>query len=180
MKKPIGLAAARAVRQRGATMIEILVSLVIATLGLVSLVALQARAYSAEAESYDRAQALMILEDMVQRINANRTRSGSYLTSDFGADASPGDCASADLASRDLCEWNEALTRILPGARACIETPGTSSTGLPGTEVLVTVVWRGTSSLGLPVASCAEDDFASEPGLRRAVSTVVRIGDLDG
>lgn len=159
-------------------MIEVLVSLVIVALGLGALIGLQVRAYSGEAESYDRAQALMVLQDMVQRINGNRTNSPDYVSSDFGTESPPGDCASATLAERDLCEWNRTLVRLLPGARACVEVPAVPSTGLPGTELRITVVWRGTLATSAPAAACAQAEFAAQPALRRAVSSVLRIGDL--
>ncbi|AKJ29477.1 type IV pilus assembly protein PilV [Caldimonas brevitalea] len=161
-------------------MIEVLISLVISAIGLGALIALQSRAYSAEAESYDRAQALMVLEDMVQRLNANRTQSVAYVSSAFGTATPPGDCDGAQLAARDLCEWNDMLTRLLPGARACITTPAMTSTGLPGREVRVTVVWRGSAPLAAPVATCAQADFQAQPALRRAVTAVVRFGNLAG
>ncbi|MCW7539434.1 type IV pilus modification protein PilV [Aquabacterium sp. A7-Y] len=171
---------ARAHRQQGAMMIEVLVSLVISAIGLGALIALQSRSYSAEAESYDRTQALLVLEDMVQRINGNRSRWADYASTAFGAESEVGDCDSALLADKDLCEWNQLLVRLLPGARACIETLAASSTGLPGSEVRVTVVWRGTTPTAAPASSCAEEDFEPNPAVRRAVGAVVRIGDLAG
>jgi type IV pilus assembly protein PilV len=167
-------------RQRGATLIEVLVSLIVSAIGLGALIALQARAYSAEAESYDRAQALIVLDDMVQRINLNRGSAASYVSSAFGTSAPPGDCNSTDLAARDLCQWNGILTRTLPGARACIDQPAAPSTGLAGTELRVTVVWRGTAATAAPAAQCAQADFADTPRLRRAVTVVARIGNLEG
>ena len=53
-------------------MIEVLVSLVILLLGLLGLIGLQAKAHNAEIESYQRAQAIVLLQDMFDRMNANR------------------------------------------------------------------------------------------------------------
>ena len=53
-------------------MIEVLVSLVVLLLGLLGLVGLQAKAGHAEMESYQRAQAIALLQDITDRMNANR------------------------------------------------------------------------------------------------------------
>ncbi|MDP2155736.1 MAG: type IV pilus modification protein PilV, partial [Sulfuricella sp.] len=66
----VGLAHLR--RERGFGMIEVLVSLFILLTGLLGLAGLLARSQQAEMESYQRAQALVLLQDMVARINANR------------------------------------------------------------------------------------------------------------
>src|SRR5919202_6329509 len=62
----------------GFTLIEVLISLLILTFGLLGLAGLQGVAQRAEAESYQRAQALVLLQDMVDRINANRKVAGCY------------------------------------------------------------------------------------------------------
>jgi type IV pilus assembly protein PilV len=53
-------------------MIEVLVSVVILLIALLGTAGLIARSGQSEMESYQRAQALTLLKDMVARINANR------------------------------------------------------------------------------------------------------------
>src|SRR5207237_10025490 len=67
-----------ALRSRGFTLIEVLISLLILTFGLLGLAALQGRAQQAEVESYQRAQALVLVQDMVDRINSTRKAAGCY------------------------------------------------------------------------------------------------------
>src|SRR3954466_175350 len=62
----------RATRHAGFTLIEVLVALVVLLLGLLGVVGLQAKAHHAELESYQRAQALVLLEDISDRLNTNR------------------------------------------------------------------------------------------------------------
>src|SRR5689334_10269557 len=62
----------RANRSSGLIMIEVLVALVLVLLGLMGLIGLQARAHEGEMESYQRAQALVLLRDMVDSIEAHR------------------------------------------------------------------------------------------------------------
>lgn len=65
-------------RQSGFTMIEVLVSILIIVLGLLGLAGLQARMQQAEFESYQRTQALILLNDMVDRININRVTASCF------------------------------------------------------------------------------------------------------
>ena len=51
---------------------EVLITMIIILIGLLGIVALQAKAQVAELEAYQRAQALIILSDIVDRINVNR------------------------------------------------------------------------------------------------------------
>lgn len=57
---------------RGFSMIETLIAILIVVVGLLGLAGLQARAQVSELESYQRAQALVLLYDMVDKINNNR------------------------------------------------------------------------------------------------------------
>jgi len=59
-------------RSQGFNLLEVLVAIVIVMVGLLGLAGLQARAHVAELESYQRAQALVLLYDMMDRLNNNR------------------------------------------------------------------------------------------------------------
>lgn len=59
-------------------MIEVLVSLVILMVGLLGLAGLMVQSQRSEMESYQRVQALVLLQDMVGRINANRNVASCY------------------------------------------------------------------------------------------------------
>lgn len=69
--------------ETGATMIEVLVSLIILMVGLLGLAGLMVQSQRSEMESYQRVQALILLQDMVGRINANRNVAAN-LTSCYG------------------------------------------------------------------------------------------------
>ncbi len=77
--------AIRAPRQTGLTLVEVLVSVVILLVGLLGLAALMTNSQKAESESYQRAQALLLLQDMVGRINANRAVAACYAITDATA-----------------------------------------------------------------------------------------------
>lgn len=59
-------------RQTGFNLLEVLVSLLIVTVGLLGLAGTQVLAQRAEQESYQRAQAMVVMSDIIDRISANR------------------------------------------------------------------------------------------------------------
>ncbi len=59
-------------------MIELLVTLFVIAFGLLGLASLQVRIHQAEFEAYNRAQALVLLDAVVNRINANRATAPCY------------------------------------------------------------------------------------------------------
>lgn len=65
-------------RQAGFNMLEILFSLLVVTTGLLGLAGTQVVAQRAELESYQRAQAIVLMTDIVDRINTNRKGAVCY------------------------------------------------------------------------------------------------------
>lgn len=167
-------------RQRGAALLEVLVAMLIIAFGVLGYVGLQARTTVATLEGYQRAQALVLLNDITQRINLNRTAAASYVASDLGA-TDPGACPANPAAARDLCEWTHLIrgaaevqdgvqVGAVQSARGCIDDLGSN-------QYLVSVVWQGVQASGPSPLACGSGDYPDE-NLRRGVSTVVRIGDL--
>lgn len=178
-----GHAAARRT-QTGTSMIEVLISIVIVVLGLLGLAGLQSRAQLAEAESFQRAQAIVLLQDMVDRINSNRKNALSYETPGVGTGVAEGNCAALNGAALDLCEWNNALlgasesagglkVGAMIGARGCVQA---ISNVMPF-EFLVSVVWQGVNETVIPGTACGAGQYGNER-TRRALTSTVKIGCL--
>ena len=178
----------------GVTMIEVLISIVILTLGLLGFGGLQARMHLAEIESFQRAQAVILLQDMVDRLNANRRNASSYVTADPLGTSSALDCSApgTDVALKDRCEWSTALTgaaetKVSGGAtvrigtmneaRGCITNPVT----IMPREFVVSVVWQGIVPTAAPTATdCGAGvaAYGSDDKLRRSMIARVKIGCL--
>jgi type IV pilus assembly protein PilV len=177
-------------RQRGTSMIEVLVAMVVLAVGLLGLVSLQAKLQVLQIESYQRAQALMLLNDMAARITLNRENAASYETpSPLGVGMTcPG--TSATRQDADIAEWCELLqgvaetqgtTRLgaMAGARGCVEAIGAN-------EYLVTVAWQGLAPVAAPpvAVGCGAGEYGAVgtacegDACRRVVTTVVRIATL--
>ena len=173
----------------GTSMIEVLVTIVILALGLLGLVGLQSRLQVSEMESYQRAQALILINDMASRISANRNNAASYVTSAIGSGMTcPTTTSTRQLA--DMSEWCYALQGAaektgtsnigaMVGGRGCVE-----STGIAG-EYLITVAWQGMAPISAPPAgvSCGSGSYDNSASCtndrcRRVVTTIVRIAAL--
>ena len=108
-------------KQRGFTMLEILVSLLLIVFGLLGMLGLQAQATVAEFESYQRGQALVLAQDMVDRINANRKNAASYVTASALGTSSQ-DCsvltALADQSLSERLKMSPSTDRYWPPVEA--------------------------------------------------------------
>ncbi len=184
----------RAARQHGASLIEVLVTIVILGFGMLGLVGLQSRLQVSEMEAYQRAQALILLDDMAQRITANRSFATSYVTGTTTPLGTGSNCTldtSATRAVQDVCEWTNALQGAAEmqgtskvgafiGGRGCVENLGNG-------EYMVTIAWQGLGPLVAPPASigCGQGQYNGAAGsscvndlCRRAITTIVRIATL--
>jgi len=188
--------------QRGTSLIEVLVTMVILAFGLLGAAGLQARLQLADMESYQRAQALVLMDDIASRIATNRANAAAYVTGASNPLGSTGNACPtpgtpATLQQLDSVQWCNALkgaaevagankVGAMLGARGCVEalTPTTNN------EYLVTVAWQGLAPVSAPPASiaCGANLYNGAVGstssncaadrCRRVVTTVVRIAGL--
>lgn len=180
--------------QVGASLIEVLVTLVIIAFGLLGVVGLQTRLQLSEIESYQRSQALLLVGDMANRIAINRQSADAYLTTAASPLGAGMTCptVSTTVAQRDLAEWCNALkgagettqagavqVGAMVGGRGCVEKAGA--------DYVVTVAWQGFTPIAAPPASvaCGAGSYNAATGgscandlCRRTVTTVVRIASL--
>jgi len=179
-------------RQRGALLIEALASLLLVAFGLMALAGLHATMQAAVFESFQRTQALVLVQDMAHRLEANQAQAAAYVTPDAvgTGDGLPADCrgAGGTRAEVDRCEWSSLLkgasamagsdaVGAMVGGRGCIEQvqPPDPSAGVcqPGVY-RVTVAWQGFQATVAPALACGEGRYAREV-LRRTISTQVLV-----
>ena len=176
-----------AVSERGATLIEVLVTIIILTFGLLSMAALQVSMQRAQAESYHRSHAVLLLQDMVDRVNANRDNALNYVTTRaLGAGNTVQDCTGLTGAALDLCEWNNALLGTaestasgqqaggMIGARGCI----TNVVATMPREFVVAVTWQGRVPTVAPASTTCGQGLYGNEQMRRALIARVTIGCL--
>jgi type IV pilus assembly protein PilV len=172
---------------RGVTMIEVLVAIAILTFGMLGVASLQFQLQNAELEAYQRTQAIVLLQDMVDRINANRRNAAQYVTASPLGTAGTIDCsAPATLAQKDQCAWHAALLGAsetkgsvqlgaMTGARGCLSNP----VAVMPRQVIVAVAWQGGSRTAAPGATaCGQGSYGSDDKFRRAMVASITIGCL--
>ena len=95
-------------KQRGFTLIEVLVTFLIVAIGLLGLGALQINTMNNSFETYQRALVASIVDDMAARIrmNAGAAMAGEY----FLAKPQSTTCSEMMGSQRDLCEWHAQIT----------------------------------------------------------------------
>src|SRR5207247_664411 len=133
---------------------------VILTFGLLGLVGLQTRLQVSEMEAYQRAQALVLLDDMANRIASNRGFADSYVTGTTSPLGTGNTCTYASTSTRqvqDSCEWSNALqgaaetsgtskVGAVVGGRGCVESLGSN-------EYMVSIAWQGLQPISAPPTS---------------------------
>ena len=175
-------------RQRGTSLIEVLVTVVILATGLLGVAGLQSRLQVSEMETYQRTQAMILLEDMAHRLSANRINAASYITTTAVAGSAACESATATLRDLDMREWCSAL-------KGAAEKSGTSNVGamiggrgcvqlLSSNEYMITVAWQGMAPVSAPSSgvSCGKDLYdggqCADDKCRRAVTTIIRFARL--
>ncbi|MGD2139734.1 MAG: type IV pilus modification protein PilV [Burkholderiales bacterium] len=188
-------------RQAGFAMMESLMSMAVLLFGLLGIVGLQAKTQTSQFEVYQRAQALLLLDDMVNRISANRYAAPCYAVTD-GAGGTPylgtdgagyrgstactavaGTAQTRLIAERAMADWDALLKGAaekegavergaMIGARGCVSFDPVTDT------YTVTVAWQGTLPTMAPAVDCANGEYGPDTQ-RRAVSTTLRIANLN-
>ena len=167
--------------QRGAAMIEAMITMLVIAFGALGFVGLQARTALSQIEGYQRSQALILLNDISTRISINRVNAVNYLGDNIGM-VDLGDCTTRTVwADKDLCEWSLLIrgsTELqgsmklgtLTGARGCITSPAAN-------KYLISIAWQGVQATGAPSNICGQNAYSNE-NMRRVVNTVVQIATL--
>lgn len=170
-----------AVGDRGFSMIEVLVTLVITAFGLLALSGFVTRATALTVDGTQRARASALLADMSTRLANNKAGAATYVSATVHGEAVR-DCTALAAAALDLCEWNNLLVgthdanaagnAAFLGFRGCVTRPNALEP-----VFVVTVAW-GSVAAGVPPAdACAAGAFGDD-SLRRVLRSQVRVATL--
>ena len=196
---------APAKRFAGFALVESMVTVVVVAFGLLGVAGLVSRSFVTEVEAMQRAQAAMLLQDMVTRIEGNRGNAAAYVTGDSGitgyisTTTQSGTTAfsyvscdpAAPTVDRDRCAWGQLLAGgneridntnagVLVGAMGCVHEIDAFNR-----IYAVTIAWQGASAGAAPLVDnnfaptgCGRDQFGNE-NQRRLMTTLLRIGTLN-
>lgn len=128
----------------GMTLIEVLVTLVIISVGLLGVAAMQLSTVRNNYDAFVRSQAAVLASDILDRVRANRNVALRTTAYNIAIGAAPP--ADGSRASTDITDWKATLLAQLPrGDGAITVTPIAAPAG-PGTAppraiVTITIQW---------------------------------------
>ena len=166
----------RARKQSGFGIMEVLVALVVLSLGLLSIAGLQIISIRSVHGSFVRGQAMLSAYAIADRMRANRlavrdldgTAIGFYNSADGATYQAPTDnnctedagaataCTGAEMAAHDLFEWNQSLAGRLPNGQGTVCIDATSNDGTPavpacdgvGSSYAIKIWWTDIEQAG--------------------------------
>jgi len=152
MRRPVQSPSTCAAAQHGSVMIEALVSIVVTSLAMLASAALAINASKVNQTGRYRAEAVLLVNDIAERIGANppAAAAGTYaLAAGSGqpdpndvaaaADCSADACSATQHAQSDLIAWRSQMAARLPQATA--QLTFTAAAGSTPARYAVTVNW---------------------------------------
>jgi len=127
METSMSIPAKAGIRQRGATLLEALIGILIFSIGILALVGMQALAIKHMSDAKYRSDAAFLANEIIGQMWVNRASLGSF--------AYPG--AGAPPVAID--SWVTSIQNALPGVTAAANLP---IIAVAGTTVTVTVRWQ--------------------------------------
>ena len=132
-------------RHAGFSLIEVLIALVILSVGLLGIAAMVSVSLKSRDSSYQRTQAMALANAMLDRMRANRstvTTGGYDLAAGPDSDTAPDcyttTCTKDQIAVLDQVEWKNDLARLLPDGDGSITTVAVAQL----TQVTITITWN--------------------------------------
>jgi type IV pilus assembly protein PilV len=113
-------------RARGVSLVEVLVALVVLSVGMLGVAALFVQSVRSSRAALLRTQAVNLVSDMSERIRANANAGAAYDLGAYGdrpalrgcaptATSAGTNCGVLNLAEDDLAQWLAAVREALPG-----------------------------------------------------------------
>ena len=145
-------------QQSGFTLIEVMVSVLVLSIGLVGVAALQGVSLKNTQSAFMRSQATALAYDIADRMRANvlSARTGLYDSDSYDPPAkvtackSTTGCTAQNMAEHDLAEWNAAIETYLPMGAGVVCVDSTPDDGVSaasaacdgsGTQIAVKIWW---------------------------------------
>lgn len=187
-------------RARGFTMIEVMITVLVLSVGMLAIVSLQATAKRSTHQAWQRSLAVNLADSIIERIRINPSQAASYATG-LGAAALGGGkkgtpstncrtnaCDADKVVAWDLWQWEQMLdgaAAVDPGNKkaggliephGCIVFEAAAGGSTPNTgKIRVFVTWHGLTETTDAVQDanlvCGPDDADSQATRRQVVAS---------
>jgi type IV pilus assembly protein PilV len=134
-------------QQRGVSLIESMIALLVISIGLLGIAALQVTAMKQNTSALNHSQAVWIGYNIADRIRANFDQFDKYAgidtKSSYTQDCATSACTAPQMVTSDAAEWS-TIVQNLPGGHGLISSPSAD-------ELLIKVMWddEGTDAAGI-------------------------------
>ena len=136
--------------QRGISLIESLVAIVVMALGILGILGVQMRTLADTQTTVHRAQAIRLIEDLSERMKTNPNALGTInnYVLDFSDEPTPDDdecasgCSYGDQATYDLKLWKQTVRTQLPLGKASVFLAAGETDDANRRQLGVMVAWR--------------------------------------
>ena len=144
-------------RQSGLGMIEILVALLILSIGLLGLAAMQVTSTKMTVQAQQKTQAILLAQDMIERVRANRDNAGAYgdiAVTENDSCATDFSTAAGNVADNDAAEWTNSVRCLLANGQGDVTVNTATST------VVVDLSWDMRMDADNDAFIANEDQFS--------------------
>lgn len=135
-------------RQRGSTLVESMVSLVILAIAVIGMLGVQVRTLMETNTTAGRTQAMLLINDLSGRIKANPggyLELASYVLTDArtigSSDCTGTPCNAATLAEYDKDQWQANFQSTLPGAKVATFVSSDNTPTIGNRQLGVLIGW---------------------------------------
>ena len=112
----------------GFTLLEVLVAVVVLSVGLLGLASLQVNGLRFNHSAYMRTQATLLAQELADRMRANRPgfdantydNPSAVVVAPVLACRTAAGCTAAQMAQNDIAEWQQALAALLPNGQGVV------------------------------------------------------------
>ena len=136
--------------QTGIGLIEILIAVLVLGIGILGVASTQVVSMQMNSQSQNRSQAVLLAEDLFDRIRANPTNPANYaLAAGAAQGGDNGDCATGfvpangNVTDDDIASWQNSLSCLLPAAERTVL--------VNGNVVTITIDWDQNDANANPV-----------------------------
>ena len=134
-------------REKGFTLLEVLIALIIISIGLLGLAALQASGLKFNHDAYVRTQTTNLAYDIIERMRIDRTKALSNSYSGTYAAANATDTcthSSVSVSDATMC-WQVEIRDNMPGGGSAVIS---NAGGTNSNEFTITISWQNRSQGG--------------------------------